>query len=66
MGKRGSSYYNHNRQMDEAVKGTIIAAKNDISVASGKAINIKGSNVASEAGKADLTAENNTNIAIVE
>ena len=49
--------------MDEAVKGTTIAAKNDISIASGKDINIKGSNVASEAGKADLAAENNINIA---
>ena len=63
VGKRGSSYYNHNKQVDEAVKGTTIAAKNDISIASGKEINIKGSNVASEAGKADLAAENNINIA---
>lgn len=63
VGKRGSSYYNHNKQVDEAVKGTTIAAKNDISIASGKDINIKGSNVASEAGKADLVAENNINIA---
>ena len=63
VGKRGSSYYNHNKQVDEAVKGTTIAAKNDIRIASGKDINIKGSNVASEAGKADLIAENNINIA---
>ena len=63
VGKRGGSYYNHNKQVDEAVKGTTIAAKNDISIASGKDINIKGSNIASEAGKADLTAENNINIA---
>ena len=63
VGKRGSSYYNHNKQVDEAVKGTTIAAKNDISIASGNDINIKGSNVASEAGKADLAAENNINIA---
>ena len=63
VGTRGSSYYNHNKQVDEAVKGTTIAAKNDISIASGKDINIKGSNVASEAGKADLIAENNVNIA---
>ena len=63
VGKRGSNYYNHNKQVDEAVKGTTIAAKNDISIASGKDINIKGSNVASEAGKADLIAENNINIA---
>jgi filamentous hemagglutinin len=63
VGKRGGSYYNHNKQVDEAVKGSTIAAKNDISIASGKDINIKGSNVASEAGKADLAAENNINIA---
>ena len=63
VGKRGGSYYNHNKQVDEAVKGTTIAAKNDISIASGKDINIKGSNVASEVGKADLIAENNINIA---
>ena len=63
VGKRGSNYYNHNKQVDEAVKGTTIAAKNDISIASGNDINIKGSNVASEAGKADLIAENNINIA---
>ena len=63
VGNRGGSYYNHNKQVDEAVKGTTIAAKNDISIASGKDINIKGSNVASEAGKADLIAENNVNIA---
>ena len=63
VGNRGGSYYNHNKQVDEAVKGTTIAAKNDIGIASGKDINIKGSNVASEAGKADLIAENNINIA---
>ena len=63
VGNRGGSYYNHNKQVDEAVKGTTIAAKNDISIASGNDINIKGSNVASEAGKADLIAENNINIA---
>lgn len=63
VGKSGSSYYNHNKQVDEAVKGTTIAAKNDISIASGNDINIKGSNVASEAGKADMIAENNVNIA---
>ena len=63
VGNRGGSYYNHNKQVDEAVKGTTIAAKNDISIASGNDINIKGSNVASEAGKADLAAENNINIA---
>lgn len=63
VGNRGGSYYNHNKQVDEAVKGTTIVAKNGISIASGKDINIKGSNIASEAGKADLIAENNINIA---
>lgn len=63
VGNRGGSYYNHNKQVDEAVKGTTVAAKNDISIASGKDINIKGSNVAGEAGKADLIAENNIDIA---
>lgn len=63
VGNRGGSYYNHNKQVDEAVKGTTIAAKNDVSIASGKDINIKGSNVASEVGKVDLIAENNINIA---
>lgn len=66
VGNRGGSYYNHNKQVDEAVKGTTIAAKNDISIASGNDINIKCGNVASEAGKADLASENNANIAIVE
>lgn len=63
VGNCGGSYYNHNKQVDEAVKGTTIVAKNGISIASGKDINIKGSNIASEAGKADLIAENNINIA---
>ncbi len=62
VGNRGGRYYNHNKQVDEAVKGTTIAAKNDISVASGKDINVKGSNVTSEAGKVRLNAENNINI----
>ena len=66
VGNRGGSYYNHNKQVDEAVKSTTIAAKNDISIASGNDINIKGGNVAGEAEKADLASENNTNIAIVE
>ena len=43
------------------MKGSTITAKNDISIAGGNDTNIKGSNVASEAGKADLAAENNIN-----
>ena len=63
VGNRGSRYYNHNKQVDEGVKDTTIAAKNDINVASGNDINIKASNVTSEAGKVRLDAENNINIA---
>ena len=63
VGNRGGRYYNHNRSVDENVKGTTIAAKNDISIASGNDINIKGSNVTSEAEKVRLDAENNINIA---
>ena len=63
VGSRGGRYYNHNKQVDEGVKGTTIAAKNDINVASGNDINIKASNVTSEAEKVRLDAENNINIA---
>ena len=62
VGNRGGRYYNHNKKVDEAIKGTTIVAKNDINVASGNDINIKGSNVTSEAGKVRLDAENNINI----
>ena len=62
VGRRGGSYYNHNKQVDETVKGTNIAAGENITVTSGSDINIKGSNLASEAGKASLNAENNVNI----
>lgn len=48
--------------MDETVKGTNIAAGENITVTSGSDINIKGSNLASEAGKASLNAENNVNV----
>lgn len=48
--------------MDETVKGTNIAVGENITVTSGSDINIKGSNLASEAGKASLNAENNVNV----
>ncbi len=62
VGHRGGSNYYHDRTVDETVKGTNIAAGENITVNSAKDINIKGSNVTSEAGKAALNAENNVNI----
>ena len=62
VGHRGGSYYNHNKQADETVKGTNIAGKENITINSGSNINMKGSNITSEAGKATLNAENNVNI----
>ncbi len=62
VGHRGGSNYYHDRTVDEAVKGTNIAVKENISITGGEDINIKGSNVTSEAGKATLNAENNVNI----
>ena len=62
VGHRGGSYYNHNKQADETVKGTNIAGKENITINSGNDINMKGSSITSEAGKAALNAENNVNI----
>ena len=62
VGSKGGSYYNHNRQVDETVKGTNIAGQENITVTSGSDINVKGSNITSEAGKASLTAKENVNI----
>ena len=62
VGNRGGRYYNHNKKVDETVKGTTIAVKKDVNI-SGNDINVKGSNVTSEAGKLRLDAENNVNIA---
>ena len=59
VGHRGGSYYNHNKQADEAVRGTVIAGKEDITVRSGRDISLKGSSITSEAGKATLDAKNN-------
>ena len=62
VGRRGGSYYNHNKQVDETVKGTNIAVGENITITSGNDINITGSNLTSEAGKASLNAENNVNV----
>ena len=62
VGSRGGSNYYHDRVVDEKVKGTNIAGKEDISVSAGSDINIKGSSLTSEEGKAGLAAGGNVNI----
>ena len=62
VGSRGGSNYYHDRVVDEKVKGTNIAGKEDISVSAGSDINIKGSSLTSEDGKAGLAAGGNVNI----
>ena len=62
VGSRGGSNYYHDKVVDEKVKGTNIAGKEDISVLAGSDINIKGSSLTSEEGKAGLAAGGNVNI----
>ena len=62
VGSRGGSNYYHDKLVDEKVKGTNIAGKEDISVSAGSDINIKGSSLTSEEGKASLVAGGNVNI----
>ena len=62
VGSRGGSNYYHDKVVDEKVKGTNIAGKEDISVSAGSDINIKGSSLTSEEGKASLAAGGNVNI----
>ena len=62
VGSRGGSNYYHDKVVDEKVKGTNIAGKEDISVSAGSDINVKGSSLASEEGKASLAAGGNVNI----
>ena len=62
VGSRGGSNYYHDRVVDEKVKGTNIAGKEDISVSAGSDINIKGSSLTSEDSKAGLAAGGNVNI----
>ena len=62
VGSRGGSNYYHDKVLDEKVKGTNIAGKEDISVLAGSDINIKGSSLTSEEGKASLAAGGNVNI----
>ena len=62
VGSRGGSNYYHDRVVDEKVKGTNIAGKEDISVSAGSDINIKGSSLTSEDGNAGIAAGGNVNI----
>lgn len=62
VGSRGSSNYYHDKVVDEKVKGTNIAGKEDISVSAGSDINVKGSSLTSGEGKASLAAGGNVNI----
>ena len=62
VGSRGGSNYYHDRVVDEKVKETNIAGKEDISVSAGSDINIKCSSLTSEEGKAGLAAGGNVNI----
>ena len=62
VGSRGGSNYYHDKVVDEKVKGTNIAGKEDISVLAGSDINVKGSSLTSEEGKASLAAGGNVNI----
>ena len=62
VGSRGGSNYYHDKLVDEKVKGTNIAGKEDISVSAGSDINVKGSSLTSEEGKASLAAGGNVNI----
>ena len=62
VGSRGGSNYYHDKVVDEKVKGTNIAGKEDISVSAGSDINIKGSSLTNEEGKASLAAGGNVNI----
>ena len=62
VGSRGGSNYYHDKVVEEKVKGTNIAGKEDISVLAGSDINIKGSSLTSDEGKASLATGGNVNI----
>ena len=62
VGSRGGSYYDRLKIVDESVKGTNLAAGENINVTGGRDINITGSAVTSESGRAELSAGNEVNI----
>ena len=56
VGHRGGNYYNHNKQVDETVKGTTVAGKENAAVTAGEDILVKGSSISTEKGKVTLNA----------
>lgn len=62
VGHRGGNYYNHNKKVDETVRGTTVAGKENTAVTAGEDILIKGSSISTEKGKVSLNAGENIKI----
>ncbi len=62
VGRRGSNFYNRKKQVDETVKGTTVAGKENTTVTAGENILVKGSNILTETGKISLNAGKNISI----
>ena len=62
VGHRGGNYYNHNKKVDETVRGTTVAGKENTAVTAGEDILVKGSSISTEKGKVSLNAGENINI----
>ena len=62
VGRRGSNFYNRKKQVDETVKGTTVAGKENTTVTAGENILVKGSNISTETGKISLNAGKNISI----
>ncbi|MEL7636062.1 MULTISPECIES: hemagglutinin repeat-containing protein [Sporomusa] len=58
VGRRGGSYFTRDKTVDETVVGTQLGAGQDITVQAGRDLTVKGSGIASEQGKVELTGEN--------
>ncbi|SCM83023.1 Filamentous hemagglutinin family N-terminal domain protein [uncultured Sporomusa sp.] len=58
VGRRGGSHFTRDKTVDETVVGTQLGAGQDITVQAGRDITVKGSGLASEQGKVELTGEN--------
>jgi len=57
VGRRGGSYFNREKTVDETVVGTQLGGGQDITVQAGRDITVKGSGVASETGQVELTGD---------
>lgn len=62
IGHRGGFYYNHVMTDDETVQGSSMSAGGDISLQSGRDINLTSSNIASEQGKITANAAGSVNL----